>query len=106
MHGGRPVPREQLAELLWGHSGGEQARRSLRQCLMSLRAALKASGDDALMTDGDTVGLASGDTIAVDAAAFERLATAHDANDLEAAQALYRGEFLSGLQIASEPFSE
>src|SRR6185312_12235075 len=41
MQRGRAVPREQLAELLWGRSGGEQARRSLRQCLMSLRAALK-----------------------------------------------------------------
>ena len=45
MQDGRPVPREQLAELLWGASGGEQARRSLRQCLMSVRAALKAGGD-------------------------------------------------------------
>ena len=38
---GRPVPREQLADLLWGRSGGEQARKSLRQCLMVARAALK-----------------------------------------------------------------
>ena len=44
MQDGRAVPREQLAELLWGASGGEQARRSLRQCLMSVRAALKAGG--------------------------------------------------------------
>src|SRR4051812_5763378 len=106
MQGGRSVPREQLAEMLWGHSSGEQARRSLRQCLMSLRAALKGGGNHALIAEGDTVALALGHAIAVDAPAFERLAAAQIEQDLDAAQALYRGEFLSGLQIASEPFTE
>src|SRR5262245_4764828 len=106
MQGGRPVPREQLADLLWGLSGGEQARRSLRQSLMSLRGVLKASADGALIAEGDTVALVSGPTLAVDVTAFERLAASQDVQELEAAQALYRGEFLDGLQIASEPFAE
>jgi TolB-like protein len=104
MQHARPVPREQLAELLWGRSGGEQARRSLRQCLMAVRAALQA-GDHTLTTEGDSVALV-GPAMAVDATAFETLAKSRSLEDLAAAQALYRGEFLSGLQIASEPFVE
>jgi TolB-like protein len=104
MQHARPVPREQLAELLWGRSGGEQARRSLRQCLMAVRAALQA-GDHTLTTEGDSVALV-GPAMAVDATAFETLAKSRSQEDLAAAQALYRGEFLSGLQIASEPFVE
>ncbi len=37
--GGRPVPRERLAGLLWGRSADEQARASLRQALCDIRAA-------------------------------------------------------------------
>ena len=106
MQHGRAVPREHLAELLWGHSGGEQARRSLRQCLMAIRAALKNGADGALVIDGDTVGIAAGHSIAIDVADFERLAASQSVDNLDAAQALYRGEFLSGLAIASEPFAE
>lgn len=102
MQGGRAVPREQLAELLWGRSGSEHARRSLRQCLMSVRAVLKG---DALIADGDSVSLAVG-PVGVDAATFDALSTSRSLEELEAANALYRDEFLAGLQIASEPFAE
>ena len=105
MQGGGAVPREHLAELLWGHSGGEQARRSLRQCLMSVRGALRDSGH-ALLLDGDRVGLTAGHAVTVDVAEFEQRAASNNARELDAAQALYRGEFLSGLQIASESFAE
>ena len=103
MQGGG-APREQLAELLWGMSGGDQARRSLRQCLMAVRAVL--AGRDALIAAGDRVSLVAGSAMTIDVAAFESLAASQEVEDLEAAQALYRGEFLSGLAIASEPFSE
>src|SRR5262245_51881716 len=73
MQGGRPIPREQLADLLWGRSGGEQARRSLRQCLMSVRAALAAAGDNTLLGDADSVSLPFGGSIDVDVTAFETL---------------------------------
>ena len=106
MQNGRGVPREKLAELLWGHSGGEQARRSLRQCLMSVRAGLEAGGECALTADGESVSLAAGSVIAVDVMAFEALAASNNARDLDAACTLYQGEFLTGLQIASEPFVE
>src|SRR5579864_1344176 len=35
LHEGRPIPREQLATLLWPENGNVQARRSLRECLMA-----------------------------------------------------------------------
>src|SRR5271157_4669394 len=38
--GGRPVSRERLADLLWPYQGSDQARHSLRNCLLELRKAL------------------------------------------------------------------
>jgi TolB-like protein/DNA-binding SARP family transcriptional activator len=106
MQRGRPVPREQLADLLWGRGDAEQARRSLRQCLMSVRAALKAGGDNALVADAASVSLAVGTHIDVDVAAFDRQIASANPSELELAATLYRDEFLSGLQISSEPIAE
>jgi TolB-like protein/DNA-binding SARP family transcriptional activator len=106
MQRGRAIPREQLAELLWSRSGGEHARRSLRQCLMSVRAALKAASDNALLADGDSMSVANGPAIGLDVIDFEVLGRSQDTDDLESASALYRDEFLTGLQIASEPISD
>jgi TolB-like protein/Tfp pilus assembly protein PilF len=106
LHRGRPVPREQLAELLWGGSAGEQARKSLRQCLMVVRSALKGSGVDALAAEGDSISLMADGHVAVDVARFEALSASKEKDDLEAAVALYRDEFLAGFQVASEPFDE
>lgn len=102
---GRAVPREQLAELLWGHSGGEHARRSLRQCLMSVRAALNSAGNDTLVSDGDSVSLDVG-KVEIDVAAFETYGESYADEELKSAAALYRDEFLSGLLITSEPFAD
>src|SRR6201994_5105643 len=38
--GGQAVSRERLADLLWPYQGSEQARHSLRNCLLELRKAL------------------------------------------------------------------
>src|ERR1041384_2216797 len=72
MQGGRPRPREQLADLLWGSSDAEHARRSLRQCLVSIRATLKAAADGALISDGESVSLATGQHLGVDVSEFAR----------------------------------
>src|SRR5690349_12965589 len=37
---GEAVSRERLADLLWPYQGSEQARHSLRNCLLELRKAL------------------------------------------------------------------
>ena len=39
--GGQAVSRERLADLLWPYQGSEQARHSLRNCLLELRKALR-----------------------------------------------------------------
>ena len=41
--GGQAVSRERLADLLWPYQGSEQARHSLRNCLLELRKALGRS---------------------------------------------------------------
>lgn len=102
----RPMPREQLAALLWADRGAEQARRSLRQCLMSLRSALHPQADEIIMADTGTVRLMLADHIDCDILKFERLGKSQEVADLEMAAALYRDEFLAGLQVSSEPFVE
>src|SRR5437016_8307702 len=49
--GGQAVSRERLADLLWPYQGSEQARHSLRNCLLELRKALGPSAALHLVTD-------------------------------------------------------
>jgi DNA-binding SARP family transcriptional activator len=48
---GQPVTRERLADLLWPYQGSEQARHSLRNCLLELRKALRPGAADYLIAD-------------------------------------------------------
>ncbi len=105
MQPGRPVPREQLSNLLWGASGNEQAKRSLRECLMAVRATLGPTAAGLLISDGATLRFDAG-RVEIDVQRFETLSQSTMVGDLRAANELYRGEFLSDLQIASEPFAE
>ena len=83
IHAGRAVPREQLADLLWGRSGGEQARRSLRQCLMSVRSALDLlAAKDVLATETDSVMLSSSG-VECDGARFVALSRSSKLNELQ-----------------------
>jgi DNA-binding SARP family transcriptional activator len=106
MQRGRPVPREQLAALLWGNSATEQARQSLRQCLAALRNTLGAEACEPLVADTGSVLLAPSDRWATDVAAFEAACESRRLADLERASALCRDQFLAGLQIAVEPFND
>ena len=58
----------------------------------------------ALITEGDRIALAAGSALRSMSQPSRALAASKEVQDLDAAQALYRGEFLSGLAIASEPF--
>src|SRR5262245_58429484 len=60
---GRAHSRDKLASLLWGDTGDEQARQSLRQTLVAVRRALPASKPPILVVDRDS--------LALDAAAVE-----------------------------------
>jgi TolB-like protein/Tfp pilus assembly protein PilF len=102
MQKGRSIPREHLAVLLWGDSRDEQARRSLRECLMVVRAAL---GAEVLASKTSTVRL-DPDRVEIDVQRFEELSRSTKLGDLRAAGELYREEFLFSIQISSEPFAE
>src|SRR6516164_7295823 len=101
--GGQAVSRERLADLLWPYQGSEQARHSLRNCLLELRKALGRNTDPHLLADFATCRIQ--DAI-VDLDAFERLARSQHGADLQSAAELYRGEFLADFDINSEPFQE
>src|SRR5690348_14332884 len=106
MHAGRPIPREQLAVMLWADSGNEQARRSLRECLVALRSGLGSIAADRLTTEGASVCFSESQDIVTDVRQFEVLSRSTSLADLETASALYRDDFLHGLHIGSEPFAD
>jgi DNA-binding SARP family transcriptional activator len=108
--GGRPLPRELICDLIWGDSPAEQARRSLRQALWRLRAALAAAGvdtDQIIRVKPDWIQIQPSEHLWVDALDFEQRCarlqgvpaaalTAEDARQLREAVALYQGDLLAG----------
>src|SRR5438552_1835802 len=101
--GGQPVGRERMADLLWPYQGSEQARHSLRNCLLELRKALRPEAAQYLICDFAHCRLRD---VAVDLDRFERLARGPERREQQAAADLYRGEFLADFHIDSEPFQE
>src|SRR5215813_3302001 len=101
--GGQAISRERLADLLWPYQGSEQARHSLRNCLLELRKALGPSAVRHLAADFANCRI---EEVVVDLDRFERLARSGERAELQAAAKLYRGEFLSDFDIDSEPFQE
>lgn len=104
---GRPHQREALAALLWGERADVDARNNLRQALSSLRRPL----DPYLLITRDTVALNPETAVFLDVEAFEAglRAAAGDqpaearAAWLEAATALYQGDFLAGIAVRDAP---
>jgi DNA-binding SARP family transcriptional activator len=105
MHAHRSIPRETLATLMWSYSASQQARQSLRQCLTDVRTALGPAKDslEATRAASRFRPPAHAD---IDVHHFEALAQSAEPDDLAAASELYRGEFLEGLDINSDPFAE
>ena len=100
---GRTVSRERLADLLWPYQGSEQARHSLRNCLLELRKALGANAALHLVADYANCRIQQ---VVVDLDQLERLCRSQQRSELQTAADLYRGEFLADFHIASEPFQE
>src|SRR5262245_42859677 len=98
---GRAHPRDKLASLLWGDTGDEQARQSLRQTLVPLRRTLPETQPPALALDRDTLAL-NPDAVEVDGSVFERLAAGTTGKALEQAAALYQGDLLEGVRVTEE----
>ncbi len=102
---GQPHPRDKVAALLWGDKEEEQARHSLRQAISTLRKALSHASPRCLVIEGDTIALAPS-VVEVDAVLFERFVSDGSPSALERATALYRGDFLEGLDVKEEMFEE
>jgi DNA-binding SARP family transcriptional activator len=100
---GQAVSREQLADLLWSHQKSERAYHSLRNCLFQLRQALGSSASCFMVTDHRSCRIRE---VVCDLDHFERLSRSPHRSELQAGADLYRGEFLAGSDIDSEPFQE
>lgn len=88
----QPVTRRQVAALLWSDHTDETARHNLRTTLYSLRQEL----GDHLRTEEEWISL---EDVEVDARTVAA-ALAHPENDgIEAALALYRGDFLADFDL-------
>lgn len=98
---GRRASRERLADLLWPYQRSEQARHSLRNCLLELRKVLSPD-----MLDGTYIDVGLTDAVTSDVDDFQTLATSDHLADLEAACSLHRGPFLDGLELLSEPWDD
>lgn len=98
----KPVPRDELATLLWGSRFDEQARQNVRQALVRLR---KAIGTEHLESTEDAVRL-SAETIVCDARDIQRLIRSGMPDELETAAGKLDEEFLAGIDIREPAFEE
>jgi ABC-type transport system substrate-binding protein/DNA-binding SARP family transcriptional activator len=94
LHRQRPQPRERLADLFWGDRPERRARRSLTTALWHIRRCLP--GEDWLLADVHTAQLDPQADLWLDVAEFEALVARPELSCLQAAVALYRGDFLDG----------
>lgn len=102
---GKSHARSDLATLLWGDSGDEHARASLRQALTYLRNALTSTGCEVLVVQGDLVAVDSA-AVQVDVCLLESLVAEGTPEALEHATTLYSGEFLEGFDIREPDFED
>lgn len=88
--------RDEVVDLLWRDVDEDKARNAFRQALHRLRSAL---GAELLPPDRERLRLARDGRIAID---LDQFRTAVDADRLEEAIALYRGDFLED-SVLDEP---
>lgn len=100
----QPISRGKLASMLWGSTSEQEARHSLRQCLLVIRKAVGEVGD-VLDIRQDAITFREG-AATLDTKSFERNAAATDEPALRTAVEQYRGEFLEGVSLAGEPIEE
>ena len=103
MRGPAAVRRSDLTALLWGDVPERQARHSLRQTLMGIRAALAPHRRHLLTTDRERVALDVAQ-MRVDARSMEWLVKRGTPLSIRRACTLYGGDFLAGLRVQEAPF--
>ncbi|MCG8450531.1 MAG: hypothetical protein MI725_13260, partial [Pirellulales bacterium] len=100
----RTASREMILDMLWPGRFKEQAQASLRQVLFELR---KKSTEDLPIVIASRSDVALGPAIdECDVWAFEAATRSGSSDDAELALRLYRGRFLDGPGIQSEPFQQ
>lgn len=102
---GKPLSRDYLASLLWGQSGAERARQSLRQAFTTLRTLLPAEMALALRASQQHASLDAG-CVALDVREFEAALARGDLAGLRQAADLYRGDLLEGMNLGEPVFDE
>src|SRR2546428_12692632 len=102
---GHPYTRDRLATLLWGDTGDEQARKSLRQAMYVLRKTLPSTEPPSFLVEGQTIAL-DPPAVEVDAALFERLLHEGNPEALNRAVALYHGDLLEWFSVAPASCAE
>jgi adenylate cyclase len=105
MQPGYSETRERLATLLWGEVPDRQARQSLRQALVAMRADFAAFDVRALRVERDIIGL-DPDLISVDARELISLAESDRPEDVEKAVAILQRPFLDGIDLPAEGFTD
>lgn len=103
LQGGTFLSRERLIGLLWSDREEAQARGSLRHALWAIRRALSGMESPLLVAEDDMVALDPA-CFEADTLRFEALLAEGSPKALEAAIALYRGEFLEGVRIRDQAF--
>ncbi len=94
-HRDRPQPRDRLVALFWGDRPERKARRSLTTALWHIRHRCLPD-PELILSDTHTVQFQPQADLWVDVEAFTARAAQDDLDDLQAAVALYRGDFLEG----------
>jgi DNA-binding SARP family transcriptional activator/TolB-like protein/tetratricopeptide (TPR) repeat protein len=97
---GKPVGREQLASLLWGDRGDEQARASLRQTIYEVRSL--TAGSRLLKIDRDMVSI--GGNVATDVAGILAAARSGDLEQLVHCLSEWRGQFFEDMPSIDPSF--
>ena len=97
------IGRNQLAGLLWGDRGDEQARNSLRQALATTRREIGAG--ELLQAEDDMVSLKA-EAFEVDALRLLEASTSDDEASLRVAAEAYQGVLLGDLSIQGTSFEE
>ncbi|MDH3241159.1 MAG: hypothetical protein OEO83_10890 [Alphaproteobacteria bacterium] len=97
--------RRNLVGLLWGDRTDDTSLDNLRTCLWSLRKSLGDGGHDLILSDRGWIRL-NHELLDVDLWRFCELAKSNATDDLEKAAALFTGELLEGLDLASDEFTD
>ena len=102
---GRFHAREKLTAMFWGETPEAQARQSFRQALLSIRRAVGGGSRPILLTRNGAVAL-DAEAVTVDVALLEAARADGTTQGMERAAALYKGEFLAGLNLNEQAFEE